>query len=208
MPLRTYIAEDQTLFRTLLVKLINDKEGFELIGQSPRGEEALEQCLRLKPDLAIVDIRLIGMDGIELGQQLRDQLPETRRLAVTTLTDPFTIKRIRETGFHGYVEKNQPVDVLEEALDTIESGRSYFSPVMEVVKNNLVQDPFSFYKILSEREQQILRKVAQGETSKAIAEDLGLSRRTVQNHRYNIMQKLEIHDLPSLTRYAVENGLI
>lgn len=207
MPLRTYIAEDQTLFRSLLVRLISDKNGFDLVGQSARGEQAWEDCQRVIPDLVVIDIRLVGMDGIELGKRLREALPKTRRLAVTTMTDAYTVQSIRETGFHGYVEKNQPVDILEEALDAMAAGKSYFTPIIEVVKNKLVEDPFAFHKILSKREQEILRKVAQGATSKDIADRLNLSERTVQNHRYHIMKKLNIHGLPSLIRYAIDNGI-
>jgi DNA-binding NarL/FixJ family response regulator len=204
----TLIVEDQSLFRSLLARLLKEDSRFSLIGEAKSGEEGWERCLEQPPHLLLLDIQLPGMDGIELAQKIRRRFPETRILALTTLTDSHTINRVIDAGLHGYIEKDRELDELERALTQVAAGGSYTSKRLSEVRRAVSRDPEAYPKILSPREQEIVGLVAQGLKSAAIATKLGLGLRTVQNHRYRIMQKLDLHDTASLVRYALDQGIV
>ena len=129
-------------------------------------------------------------------------------LALTNLKDPFTLNRVQEIGIHGYVEKDQPLDILEEAMETVAAGGNYFTAIVEETRLHLQADPEAFSKILSRREQEIVCMVARGLTSSAIAERLGLSKRSVETYRYRIMKKLGIDNVAALVDYAYQQGFL
>lgn len=207
-PWKTVLIEDQALFRTLLVRLLREDFRFDLAGESPLGEEGWQLCLAKKPRLVLLDLHLPDIDGLTIGRRLLQELPETRVLAVTTRTDAFTVNQVIETGLHGYIEKDEDLDTLEDAMVKVAKGETFFSRLVGETRKSQQRDSEAFVKILSDREQEVLRLVVEGKSSKAISGMLGLSPRTVENHRFRIMQKLDLHDLPSLTRYAIRVGLI
>ncbi len=204
---RTVIIEDQELLRNVLAKTLQMNAAFELLGDCANGLEGKELCLRVKPDLVVTDIDMPEMDGIAMAQALLAALPDVRILALTNLKDPFTINRLREIGIHGYVEKDQPLDILEEAMRTVAEGKHYFTAVVQQVSSQLARDPVAFSKILSRREQDVVRLVVAGMTSKEIAKEMKLNPRSVETHRYRIMKKLELKNVVDLVRYAEKNGL-
>ena len=201
------MIEDQTLFRHLLVEILQSDSRFLFVGEAGDGGSALDLCQKQTPDVAILDLQLPGMDGLEVAKRLRTDLPHIRILAVTSMKDPFAVNRVVELDLPGYVEKDQPLSVLKEALVAVATGQSYFTKVVREVRRSLSSDAKSFPKILSEREQQIVAMVASGLPNKAIGAQLGLSTRTVENHRYRIMKRLEIDNLAGLIAYAQKNGL-
>lgn len=206
-PVTTVIIEDQELLRNVLVKTLEMNEAFTLLGDCPDGKAGQTMCLELKPDLVVTDIDMPEMDGISMAQSLLKALPAVRVLALTNLKDPFTINRLREVGIHGYVEKDQPLEILEEAMATVARGDHYFTAIVQQVSSQLAKDPVAFSKILSRREQDVVRLVVDGLTSKEIAKKMKLHPRSIETHRYRIMKKLELKNLVDLIAYAEKHGL-
>jgi len=206
-PIRTVVIEDQELLRNVLVKALEMNRDFDLLGDCADGKAGQTLCLDVKPDLVVTDIDMPELDGISMAQTLIRELPTVRVLALSNLKDPFTISRLRETGIHGYVEKDQPLDILEEAMRTVARGEHYFTALVRQVSSQLAQDPVAFSKILSRREQDVVRFVVDGLTSKEIAKKMKLHPRSVETHRYRIMKKLELKNVVDLIAYAEKNGL-
>jgi DNA-binding NarL/FixJ family response regulator len=192
-PIRTVVIEDQELLRNVLVKALEMNRDFDLLGDCADGKAGQTLCLDVKPDLIVTDIDMPELDGISMAQTLIRELPTVRVLALSNLKDPFTISRLRETGIHGYVEKDQPLDILEEAMRTVAKGEHYFTALVQ--------------KVLSRREQDVVRFVVDGLTSKEIAKTMKLHPRSVETHRYRIMKKLELKNVVDLIAYAEKNGL-
>lgn len=204
---RTVLIEDQELLRNVLVKTLEMNPHFEVLGDCADGKSGQTLCLEARPDLVVTDVDMPEMDGITMAQRLLKALPAVRILALTNLKDPFTINRLREVGVHGYVEKDQPLDILEEAMRRVASGGHYYTAIVQEVSSQLAQDPVAFSKILSRREQDVVRLVVQGFTSKEIAKTLKLHPRSVETHRYRIMKKLELKNVVDLVAYAERHGL-
>jgi two-component system response regulator NreC len=206
-PWRVVVIEDQTLFRHLLVEILQSDSHFVLVGESGDGQTGWETCCQQKPDLVILDLQLPSMDGLEIATRLREAMPSARILAVTSLNDLFTVHRVIQLELPGYIEKHQPLSVLKEALFAVASGQTYLTQIVHDTRRRLARDANAFPKILSEREQQIVALVSAGMPSKNIGLQLGLSTRTVENHRYRIMKRLGIDSLAGLIAYAQKNGL-
>ena len=205
---RTVLVEDQALLRNVLAKAIRLDERFELVADVEDGLEGKRVCTELVPDLLVTDIHLPGIDGVELAGHVLKTLPAVRVLALTNMKDPFTLNRLQEIGIHGYVEKDQPLEILEEAMVEVASGQTYFTATIMTSQARLSEDPNAFSKILSSRDQEILCLVAQGETSRAISERLGLSQRSVETYRYRIIKKLGLKSSAELVDYAYKNGFV
>jgi DNA-binding NarL/FixJ family response regulator len=204
-PWTVLIVEDQLLFRELLVKLIAAHPRFDCIGAVGDGETALGLCGQRPPHLICLDLNLPGIGGLEMAERLRREAGETQILALTSCKDPASIAGILELGLAGYVEKDQPIAVLEEAMLTVASGRNYFTPTFDAVRRRMARDPVAVGKLLSRREREILRLVAQGRNGPQIARTLGLSIRTVGNHRYNLMKKLDLRNVAEVVAFALRS---
>jgi len=207
-PWRTVLIEGQTLLRNALAKAIRLDDRSELLAELEDGVEGKEICVRLNPDLVVMDICLPRTDGIELAGFLIRRLSNTRVLALSHWSDPFTLNRLFEAGVHGYVAKDHPWEILEEAMIEVASGRNYFPAALRQNQENLRSDPTAFAKILSVREQEILCYVASGWTSRSIASQLNLSPRSVETYRHRILRKLGVKNLAGLIDYAYRNGFV
>lgn len=205
--IRTILIEDQELLRNVLVKTLEMNPDFELLGDCSDGRSGQALCLERRPDLVVTDVDMPELDGITMAQSLLKELPSVRILALTNLKDPFTINRLREVGIHGYVEKDQPLDILEEAMRTVAKGEHYYTAIVQQVSSQLAKDPVAFSKILSRREQDVIRLVVDGLTSKEIAKELKLHPRSIETHRYRIMKKLELKNVVDLIAYAEKHGI-
>lgn len=200
------IVEDQHLFRSVMVKILGLSGRYRLVGEAADAEAGWILCDRHRPEVVLLDLQMPGGGGVALGKRLREAHPEIRLLALTALKDSVAIDQVARTGFHGYVEKDQPFEVLEEAIQTVASGKVWFSPYFEQARRQAAADPADWRKILSPREQEVLALIGACKTNDVIAEQLALSQRTVETHRYNIMKKLNIEESASLINYALQHG--
>lgn len=205
-PVSIAIVEDQHLFRSLLVKVLKSSPRYRFVGEAADANSGWELCHRERPEVVLLDLQMPGGGGIALGTRLRAEHREIRLLALTALKDSVAIEQVARSGFHGYVEKDQPFEVVEEAIQTVASGRVWFSPFFEQARKHAAADPDDWRKILSPREQEVLSLIGACKTNEAIADQLKLSQRTVETHRYNIMRKLNIEESASLIKYALDQG--
>jgi DNA-binding NarL/FixJ family response regulator len=207
---RLVIIEDQTAIREMLVEILSLDSTFKLVGQTGDGQQGLTLCLDLKPDVVLLDAKLPGLNGVDLLRRLSKKLPSTRVLVFSGQENPVVVKQMLEAGAHGFVEKTASLVELRKGLSTIAAGGTYFGPAIANVLRTVVAHPESGTSpdFLTEREREILQLVAEGNTTKEIASKLGISAKTVDNHRTNLMRKLNIHDVASLTRHAMDLGLI
>ena len=205
--IRIAIIEDELMVSGVLKAWIARYRDLELVGCAADGEAGLELCLSKQPDLAVVDIRLPKLDGFALVERLADKSPDLQVLLMSGLTDACTIWRVIQSGAHGYINKTQPPELLIEAIRAVAGGNTFFGPTFTRVKQEWLSQPEAFQKILSEREQQILRGVAAGREDDHIGTDLGISPATVEVHRKRIRQKLGVHNDRGLLAYARRWGL-
>ncbi len=207
---RLIIIEDQTAIREMLVEILRTEPGYDLIGESGDGHTALALCLEKKPDLLVLDAKLPGLNGVDLLRRLVKQLPNIRVLVFSGYENPVLVREMLEAGAHGFVEKTAGLLEFKKGLETVANGGTYFGPAVAALLRNVVANPAasSTADFLTDREREILQLVAESHSTKEIALKLGISVKTVDNHRTNLMRKLNLHDVASLTRYAVEIGLI
>jgi len=206
-PIRIVIVDDHALLAETLGAWIVRHPDLALVGRAEDGEAGWNLCLALKPDLAVVDVDLPKLDGLELAKRLLAEMPSLRLLTMTGRTDPYTIWRASQCGVHGYIEKTLPPEMLIEAIRTVAKGGEFFSPVFRKVKQEWLAQPEAFQKILSEREQTVLRRVVAGLDDERIAKELHITVATVIVHRKHIRQKLELHNDRELVAYARRWGL-
>jgi DNA-binding NarL/FixJ family response regulator len=210
------IIDDHPLFREGLKTIISRDDRFKVIGEAGSGHEGLEIIKRLKPDLAIVDISLPDQSGIQLTRDLRRLFSETKILIVSMHSKIDYIAEAFQAGATGYVVKESASERLLQGLKSVVKGDYYLdSSVSHAVVENLMKSPLKAAKItdadyasLTPREQEVMRLLAEGLSSKAVAEKLFISPKTVENHRANIMNKLGLHSTIELVRYAAKLGLI
>jgi RNA polymerase sigma factor (sigma-70 family) len=210
------IVDDHPLFREGLKAIIGRDTGYEVVGEAGTGREALRMARDLKPDLVLVDMALPDQSGIDLTRDIRTLLSETRVMMVTMHSKVDYIVKAFEAGATGYVVKESASDRLLQGIDAVLKG-DYFmdSAVSHRVVERLMASPEkearitdAAYDSLTPREQEIMVLVAEGLSAKEIAEKLFISPKTVENHRTNIMNKLGLHSIMELVRYATRLGLV
>jgi DNA-binding NarL/FixJ family response regulator len=200
-------VDDHVLLAESIGMLINRQPDLELAGRAEDGEAGWDLCLALKPDVALVDLDLPKLDGIQLVKRLRSKTPEIRLLTMSGRIDPYAIWQVAQSGAHGYVEKTANPQMLLAAIRAVAVGADFFSDAFQKVKQEWLAQPDSFQKILSEREQQVLRRVVAGRDDAHIAKELDIAVSTVGVHRKHIRQKLELHNDRDLVAYARVWGL-
>lgn len=201
------IVEDELMMSGVLTAWITRFRDLQLVGSAADGEAGWKLCESTQPDVALIDIRLPKLDGLELIHRLAERFPQMRLLAMSGLMDAYTVWRVTQSGVHGYVNKTQPPESLIEAIRSVAQGNTVFGPVISQVKREWLSLPEAFQKILSLREQQILRGVAAGWEDGRIGAELGISPATVEVHRKRIRQKLGVHNDRGLLAYARRWGL-
>lgn len=207
---RLFIVEDQTAVRQLLADALSRRD-YEIVGECSNGQEAIAQITELRPDVVILDARLPGLNGLELLRRLARQMPHTRYLVFSGYQNPVLVKEMLEAGAHGFVEKTAQLRELLNGLKIVADGGTYFGPSVAELVRAVVANPHSIQRSrdhLTEREREVLQMIAEGNSTKEIAQRLGLSVKTVDNHRTNMMRKLDLHNVASITRYAMQNGMI
>jgi DNA-binding NarL/FixJ family response regulator len=202
-PWQTVLLEGQTLLRELLARELEAQGRFAITAQLDDPLQAREICRRTWPDFVISEIDLPRGGGLEFIEYLRRNLPGTRVLVLSHLTDGWTLNRLDELGVPGFVEKGQSLEILQEAAVEVASGHTYFTAAICRIQEKLREDPNAVVRQLNRREQAVLRLVAAGLTSRAIAQQLGLSPRSVETYRYRMMRKLGIERMAGLIRFAL-----
>ncbi|MBI2812764.1 MAG: response regulator transcription factor [Opitutae bacterium] len=207
---RIVIVEDQTAIREMLAEILRNDPAYKIVGESGDGQQACQLCLELKPDLLVLDARLPGLSGVDILRRVARQLKHTRVLVFSAYESPALVREMLEAGAHGFVEKTAGLGEFKKGLETIASGGTYFGPGVAALLRTVVANnsPRSGTDSLTDREREILKLVAESNSTKAIALKLRISSKTVDNHRTNLMRKLNLHDVASLTRYALEIGLV
>lgn len=207
--LKVVVAEDETLFRDFLVRIIRQRFGFEIIGEVASGEEAYKLCEAHRPDLVLLDLRLPGMSGQELAERLISEQPDTKILIISSVEDPKRIGSLLQLGVTGFLNKKEEFSVFEQAIEAVANGNIFVKASAQTHSDSPdMLDQKELLETLSDREKQIVVFVASGMTNKEIAQELGLSIKTVESHRSNFSKKLKIFDIAGVTLFAVRTGLV
>lgn len=205
---RTLLVEDQGMFRAFMETWLAPNPRFELVASASSGEEALPLLTTTRAELVIVDLQLPGMDGLEFVRAARQARPQARVLVLSSLVDPLSLTRVRESGVEGYLEKDTQPDRLEEAMSAVADGRSFFSRRFTEVISREGAKAEALGKILSRREQEVLSQIIAGKTSREIADFYSIGLRTVEFHRANLMAKFGATNTADLLAQARARGVI
>lgn len=211
-PIKILLADDHALIRTGIRNLLEGNTEFQIIGEASDGEEALQKTKSLLPDVVIIDISMPKISGIEATKQIADRFPATKVLVLTMHENAEYVYQIFKAGAVGYLLKNAGKEELVDAIRAVSQGRKYIGRnvpelmISEYMKKAAERNGAKEEAILTNRESEILELIAQGLNNQQIADRLFISPRTVDTHRTNIMQKLNVHDAVNLVRYALEHG--
>jgi DNA-binding NarL/FixJ family response regulator len=213
MPVRILIADDHQVVRTGLRALLESKKGWEVCAEAANGREAVEKASQLKPDVAVLDIGMPLLNGVEATRQIRKLSPQTEILILTMHDSELLVQEVLGAGAHGYILKDDADRNLVAAVDALQRHKPYLSSrVSEAASGAAGQDGSAFGQSsrsrLTPREREILQLLAEGKSNKEVAGFLGISVKTAETHRANIMLKLDFHSITELVRYAVRNKII
>jgi len=215
MSVRILLADDHRILREGLRSLLAQQPDMVVVGEAADGEEAVALAGQLRPDLVIMDVVMPGLDGVVATRRIRAEIPATRVIALSMHADRRFVSEMLRAGALGYLLKDSAFEELHQAVRTVMDGRPYLSAV---ITGSIVEDfvrqtsapersPASPLEMLTARELEVLRLLADGKRVKEVAHLLAISAKTVESHRQNIMDKLEIHSTVDLTRYALREGL-
>ncbi len=209
---RILIADDHGVVREGLRALFTRVPGFSVVAEASDGAEVVRRVHERKPDVAVVDISMPKVSGIDAVRQIRKSSPSTKVLVLTIHENEEYVHQLIAAGASGYVLKDAGKDEIVAAVHAVRSGERFFSPrVSRLILEDFVKRPRTPTppsNSLTDREEEVLRYIAQGLTNAEIAERMFLSVRTIGTHRNNLMHKLDIHKTAGLVRYAIENGIV
>ncbi|HMK77914.1 MAG TPA: response regulator transcription factor [Thermodesulfobacteriota bacterium] len=211
---RIVIAEDHTILREGLRSLLSSSPNFEIIGEAGDGREAIRQVRKFKPELILTDLSMPRMNGMEAIKEIKRESPATKILVLTVHRAEEYILATFRAGADGYLLKDSTHSELLMAVKKVLSGTHYISPeISEKVIEGYIEGKKSLksrtsWETLTQREREILKLIAEGYRNKEIAEDLCISVKTVEKHRANLMEKLDLHSIQALTTFAIEKGLV
>jgi DNA-binding NarL/FixJ family response regulator len=212
-----FLADDHTILREGLKLIIEDVPHYIVIGEAGDGKEALEFIEKLKPDVAILDISMPTMSGIDVVRYMKKYVPDSKIIILSRHDNEEYVKELLKTGVNGYVLKDDAGDDLLRAIEAVLKGNVYLSPgvatrvvsdYVSMEKAAPVEEGVSQFDLLTGREREVLKLIAEGKSGQEIAECLRISSRTVKVHRANIMKKLGVHKSSELVIYAVRNNMI
>jgi len=208
---RVLIADDQTLFRAGLGRLLNEDPRVDVVGQATDGQDAVKQAAKLKPDVVLMDLKMPGLDGIEATRHITEAAPDIKVLILTTFETDSNVIAALKAGASGYVLKDSTADAIVSSVVAVMAGERVMAGA---VANRVLAmltgatTPKEFYDGLTNREIEILKLLANGMANKQIAYRLKISEKTVRNHVSNTYEKLGIYDRSQAVLYAVRKGLV
>jgi DNA-binding NarL/FixJ family response regulator len=209
------LAEDHTIVRQGLRLLVEADGDIGIVGEAKTGREAVQMTRELLPEVIVMDIAMPLLNGLEATRQILKAFPGTKILILSAHSDPEYVEQVVKAGALGYLVKQSSGDVLAKAIHELHNGKTFFTPLIAKCLKNEFQkstDGVGLRKKsntqLTSREAELLQLIAEGHVNKQIASELGISIKTVEKHRQHLMEKLNIHDIAGLTRFAIAAGII
>ena len=208
------LADDHSILRAGLRSILNSKSDFNVIAEVDNGMDAVKSALTTAPDLLLTDLSMPKKNGTETISEIKKRLPDVKCLVLTMHNTEEHIRMALNAGADGYVLKDDSHEDLLTAIKTVLSGKMYLSPsicgnvVNGYLNSSTTEQPISSWDTLTRREKEIIKLIAEGYRSKDIAEQLSISIKTVEKHRSNLMRKLDLHSVSSLTNYAIQKGIL
>lgn len=212
MSITILIADDHKIVREGLRQLVEKQSDFKVVGEADNGIAAVKKAKELSPDVIIMDIGMPDLNGIEATRQIKAEFPNIKIIALTMHTDPQFAAEMLRAGASSYLLKDSSRDELTHAIQASLANKTYLSTAIaeELITRSLTHIPresFSAFSILTQREREVLQLIAEGKSVKEIADLLYLSIKTIETHRQRIMDKLNLHSVAKLTKYAIREGL-
>jgi DNA-binding NarL/FixJ family response regulator len=210
--IRILIVDDHQLIRASLKSLISEFEGIEVVAEAGDGQEATEAIAKHRPDVVLMDIVMAGLNGLEATRRITKEHPTVRVIVLSMhASEQYVLPALR-AGASGYLLKESTPRELETAIQSVARGEMFLSPAIskQVIEVFLDQSDHTKTSLegLTPRQREILQLIAEGESSKLIAQRLGSSVKTIESHRASLMERLDIHEVAGLVRYAIRNGLV
>ena len=212
--IRILLAEDHAVMRTGLRLVLERQRDFQVVGEASDGREAVALAQQHKPDVILMDIGMPNLNGIEAARQITTSLPQVAVVILSMHSDEAYVLRALKAGARGYLLKESAESDLISAIRAVVNGKAFFSPavsrmlVEDYVRQLQDREIEDSYELLTGREREVLQLIAEGKSNKEIAHMLNLSLYTVESHRGNLMEKLNLHTVPELILYAVRKGVI
>jgi DNA-binding NarL/FixJ family response regulator len=208
------LVDDHTVVRQGLRALLSAEEDMEVIGEAENGRQAVMLAKKTPPDVVVMDVAMPLLNGLEATRQILKSVPTTKVLVLTSYSDDECVSQLMEAGASGYLIKQTAANDLIKAIREVQRGNAYFSPAIAKRLRDQCREAFSTGlpprkgSDLTSRESEVLQLIAEGFSNKQIAAELTISIKTVEKHRQQVMNKLNIHDVAGLTRYAISKGLV
>jgi len=208
MAIRVMVADDHPVVRQGL-KFLLAREGFSVVAEAGDGRDALRQAEEAHPEVAVLDLAMPHLNGLDAAREIMKISPGTKTIILTQHTEePYILEALR-AGVHGYILKSQAVPDVVQAIRDVHRGKLYLSPaISDIVVGAYREQGGPSHEPLTPREREVLQLVAEGRTTKQVAEVLGITVKTAESHRSRLMLKLGIHEIAGLVRYAVRRGLV
>ena len=212
MKISVMLADDHSVVREGLKALLEKEDDIQITAQAGSGREAITVCRDKKPEIILMDITMGDMNGIDATKQLKQEMPEVKVIALSMHSDVRFVSSMFEAGASGYLIKESPSSEVANAIRKVHGGEIYLCSdiqkhVVEDYARRMGEGVFEMESPLSSREREVLQLLAEGKNSKEIASELHLSVKTIETHRQHIADKLDIHNLADLTKYAIREGL-
>ena len=207
---RIVIIEDETMLRDLIAEVLKRFPLCTLAGAAGDGLEGWKLVHKIKPDMVMLDIQVPSLNGLEILRRIRENLPNCSVLLFSAYFSTSMVRAAMKAGVNGMIEKTAGLPEMEKAIRAVVDGGTYIGPsVSELVRRMMIEpDKGDTLDGLSEREREVLQLIAEGHSTKEIADKLSISVKTAETHRSNLMMKLNFHGIAGLTRYAIDHGLI
>ncbi len=213
--IRVLLADDHTVVRQGLRALLAAEDDIEIVGEAENGRQAIQLAKKLLPDVAVIDIAMPVLNGLEATRQITRSVPTTKVLILSSYSDDEYVQQLTEAGAAGYLVKQTAANELLKAIREAQRGNAYFSPAIAKRLRDQCREAFVTGQpghkradYLTTREAEVLQLIAEGRANKQIAAELCISIKTVEKHRQQVMNKLNIHDVAGLTRHAIAKGII